>query len=107
MLVFIIVLSNIPLSVRPGHFVGGDEEGAGVDEGAGGVNCEGVRPPGVAPLPADKGCDHCQPGELRLPTLDNPDLPGGSSLTSHPVGINTERVKLNQHTNNNITTISY
>ena len=41
--------------------------------------CEGVRPPGVSPLPADKGCDHCQPGELRVPTLDNPDLPGGSS----------------------------
>ena len=78
MLIFIIVLSNIPLSVRPGH-VGGDEGGAGVEEGAGGVNCEGVRPPGVAPLPADKGCDHCQPGELRVPTLHNPDLPRGSS----------------------------
>ena len=28
------------------------------------LRCEGVRPPAVPPLPADKGCDHCQPGEL-------------------------------------------
>ena len=78
-MLFIIVFPNTPLSVRPGHFVVGVAGVAGVEGGAGGVNCEGVRPPGVAPLPADKGCDHCQPGELRVPTLDNPDLPGGSS----------------------------
>ena len=52
------------------------------------MNCEGVRPPGVAPLPADKGGDHCEPGELeveleRVSTLDNPVLPGGSSPSSN------------------------